>query len=641
MHTQHLRLYSAPAAAPCDPSFHLFDLPGLMHIHTSRAVFRPLTAGALSLVLAATVGAQNTPATVDACFVPASGTLYRIDTPASPAPGAPKACLSPLHTRQAWNQQGAPGASGPAGPQGAAGAAGTPGLVGLAGPQGAPGTPGSAGPAGVAGPIGPTGIAGPIGPTGVAGPIGPPGAVGSQGAAGPAGQDGAIGPVGPVGPNGPAGLQGPQGIQGLQGLPGLGVQTFATNFYDFGGPTSPSSGFVARGTLGQGSTNVPSGAGTRLLWSSAKGALRAGTVNGGQWDAASLGENSLAVGLNTTASGARAFAGGDGARATGDAAFAFGGGTTASGPASTALGQFTTASGEQSLAIGLNTTASGTRSFAAGEGSRATALFSFAFGFNNPLASGMGALAFGGGTTASGFTSVAMGWNTTADGNYSTALGSHVSTGGKGGAFIIGDVSTATAAVASADNQFTARFVGGYRLFTNGGLTAGVSLASGGGSWQSVSDVRKKTAFRPVDGETILAAIRAMPVRTWQYKSQDPSIRHMGPTAQDFRAAFALGESDTTITTVDADGVALAAARALEARTRTQGVTLATLRRENAALRTAVADVRRTSAALRTQLTVLLTRADEDRALRTRLARLAERLEGLDPTARAVVAGRR
>ena len=149
-----------------------------------------------------------------------------------------------------------------------------------------------------------------------------------------------------------------------------------------------------------------------------------------------------------------------------------------------------------------------------------------------------------------------------------------------------------------------------------------------------------KTAFRPVNGERVLAAIRAMPVRSWQYKSQDASIRHMGPTAQDFRAAFALGESDTTITTVDADGVALAAARALEARTRTQGVTLAALRRENAALRTAVADVRRTSAALRTQLTVLLTRADEDRALRTRLARLAERLEGLDPATRAVVAGR-
>jgi hypothetical protein len=33
--------------------------------------------------------------------------------------------------------------------------------------------------------------------------------------------------------------------------------------------------------------------------------------------------------------------------------------------------------------------------------------------------------------------------------------------------------------------------------------------------------------------------------------------------AQDFRAAFSLGENDTTITTVDADGVALAAIQGL------------------------------------------------------------------------------
>jgi hypothetical protein len=37
----------------------------------------------------------------------------------------------------------------------------------------------------------------------------------------------------------------------------------------------------------------------------------------------------------------------------------------------------------------------------------------------------------------------------------------------------------------------------------------------------------------------------------------------MGPVAQDFRAAFGLGDSDKTITTVDADGVALAAIQGL------------------------------------------------------------------------------
>ena len=59
-----------------------------------------------------------------------------------------------------------------------------------------------------------------------------------------------------------------------------------------------------------------------------------------------------------------------------------------------------------------------------------------------------------------------------------------------------------------------------------------------------------------------------MPVREWNYKSQDASIRHVGPTAQDFHAAFGLGESPLKINTIDADGVALAAVRALEVRTR-------------------------------------------------------------------------
>jgi hypothetical protein len=37
----------------------------------------------------------------------------------------------------------------------------------------------------------------------------------------------------------------------------------------------------------------------------------------------------------------------------------------------------------------------------------------------------------------------------------------------------------------------------------------------------------------------------------------------MGPTAQDFSAAFGLGDSDTSIGTVDAEGVALAAIQGL------------------------------------------------------------------------------
>ena len=49
----------------------------------------------------------------------------------------------------------------------------------------------------------------------------------------------------------------------------------------------------------------------------------------------------------------------------------------------------------------------------------------------------------------------------------------------------------------------------------------------------------------------------------WNYKTQDRAVRHIGPTAQDFKAAFDVGESDTGISSVDADGVALAAIKGL------------------------------------------------------------------------------
>ena len=51
-----------------------------------------------------------------------------------------------------------------------------------------------------------------------------------------------------------------------------------------------------------------------------------------------------------------------------------------------------------------------------------------------------------------------------------------------------------------------------------------------------------------------------MPPRPRRHRS-----RHLGPTAQDFRAAFGLGEDDTTISTVDEQGVALAAIQGLYA----------------------------------------------------------------------------
>ena len=93
-------------------------------------------------------------------------------------------------------------------------------------------------------------------------------------------------------------------------------------------------------------------------------------------------------------------------------------------------------------------------------------------------------------------------------------------------------------------------------------------LTPNGSGWISVSDVNAKENFRDLAPDDVLTKIAAMPVREWNYKAQGASVRHMGPTAQDFMAAFGLGEDPLGINSIDADGVALAAVKALEGRTR-------------------------------------------------------------------------
>jgi hypothetical protein len=55
--------------------------------------------------------------------------------------------------------------------------------------------------------------------------------------------------------------------------------------------------------------------------------------------------------------------------------------------------------------------------------------------------------------------------------------------------------------------------------------------------------------------------------------------------AQDFAAAFGLGESELLINTVDIDGVSLAGVQALDRRTGRQQAEIDALRAENAELR--------------------------------------------------------
>jgi len=130
------------------------------------------------------------------------------------------------------------------------------------------------------------------------------------------------------------------------------------------------------------------------------------------------------------------------------------------------------------------------------------------------------------------------------------------------GSFVWGD-STGAEVVSTANDQFTVRAAGGARFFSDTNGLAGVELAPGSGAWSALSDRNAKRDFAPVEPRAILEKLAAMPVQTWNYKSQDASVRHIGPTAQDFHAAFNVGEDERRISTVDADGVALAAIQGL------------------------------------------------------------------------------
>ena len=70
----------------------------------------------------------------------------------------------------------------------------------------------------------------------------------------------------------------------------------------------------------------------------------------------------------------------------------------------------------------------------------------------------------------------------------------------------------------------------------------------------------------PVSADQILARLVDMPISVWTYGFEHESVRHMGPMAQDFAAAFGLGDTDKRISTVDASGVTMAAIQALNRR---------------------------------------------------------------------------
>ncbi len=89
------------------------------------------------------------------------------------------------------------------------------------------------------------------------------------------------------------------------------------------------------------------------------------------------------------------------------------------------------------------------------------------------------------------------------------------------------------------------------------------------GTFVSASDRNAKQDFEAVDADDVLAKVLGLPLSRWTYKADEERARHLGPMAQDFRAAFGLGADDKHIATVDAEGVALAAIQGLNRKVET------------------------------------------------------------------------
>jgi hypothetical protein len=170
------------------------------------------------------------------------------------------------------------------------------------------------------------------------------------------------------------------------------------------------------------------------------------------------------------------------------------------------------------------------------------------------------------GNTAAGFYStIPGGVFNAANGNDSFAAGRRAKAN-YDGTFVWADSSDVDFA-ASMRNQFAVRCTGGAAFVTgidgSGNATAGVMVPAGSGSWSTLSDRNAKENCHTIDAKEVLDRLAAMRIGSWNYKTQDKSIRHLGPMAQDFRAAFSLGEDDRHIAEVDEGGVALAAIQGL------------------------------------------------------------------------------
>jgi trimeric autotransporter adhesin len=325
-----------------------------------------------------------------------------------------------------------------------------------------------------------------------------------------------------------------------------------------GAPNGVTGGM---GTVGGGWNNTAGGsatvAGGQNNWASGNY-----SAIGGGFGSTTGGVSSVVAGGHTNAASADYSAVGGGQDNTADhldAVIAGGTTNTSSGIYSTvAGGKHNTASGQSSFAVGQDNTASGYSTTVAGDVNTASGNWSLVAGGEQNLASGA-------------YSAVGSGFGNTASGDFSFAAGNEAKAT-QIGSFVWSDFSLLTGLTSPGANTFTVRAKGGIWLGTNSSPAIGVdhfidtstgAYLTTAGAWTNASDRAKKRGFRPLDKPSVLEKVARMPITSWSYKTERPSVRHIGPMAQDFYKAFGLGLDNKHITTIDEGGVALAAIQGL------------------------------------------------------------------------------
>lgn len=171
-------------------------------------------------------------------------------------------------------------------------------------------------------------------------------------------------------------------------------------------------------------------------------------------------------------------------------------------------------------------------------------------------------------------------------GVYGTSAATGVGGQSSAGYGVLGQTGSGAAVVGEADNGDVFRGLRrGSSTLTTRITSNGFAYFQGGVYVREVlltSDRNAKSNFRMVDTGQVLEKLAALPISHWTYKSDPLAVQHIGPTAQDFKAAFGLEGDGKTISAVDGQGVALAAIQGLNRKLERE---VQVLRDENKTLR--------------------------------------------------------